>query len=218
VIDDRGRPVPSDQGLLLFVRLLAERGRAGKVAVPVTTTAQVDRLVEGTSLEVMRTRASLAELTRTAAEEGVVFAGAATAGYVFPEFLPAYDAVASLAKLLELLAGDERPLSELVDSLPAPVLVHEQVPCAWALKGLVMRVLTERLKDRETDVLDGIKVFDERGWAQALPDPDEPLVHIFAEGETEEDSHELAADLRALVEDAMQGERAAARTETTIAG
>jgi mannose-1-phosphate guanylyltransferase/phosphomannomutase len=210
--------VPPEQGLLLFVRLLAETGAAGKVAVPVTTTAHVDRLVEGTELEIMRTRASLAELTRTASEDGVVFAGAATAGYVFPAFLPAYDSVASLAKLVELLARSGRPLSELVDELPAPALVHEEVPCAWAVKGTVMRVLTERLKDRETDILDGIKFFDERGWAQALPDPDEPLVHVYAEGETEDVSHELAAELRGLVEEAMQGERAAERTETTIAG
>ena len=49
-----------------------------------------------------RTRS--AELTSAAAADGVVFAGAVGGGYVFPEFLPAYDAVASLAKLLELLA------------------------------------------------------------------------------------------------------------------
>ena len=81
-----------------------------------------------------------------------------------------------------------------------------------------MRVLTERLKDRRTDVLDGIKVFDERGWAQALPDPDEPVVHIYGEGETEDASAELAGELRALVEEAMQGDRVETRTETTIVG
>ena len=41
--------------------------------------------------------------------------------------------------------------------------------------------------------MDGIKVFDERGWAQVLPDPDEPLVHIYAEGRSEEESQELEA-------------------------
>ena len=45
-----------------------------------------------------------------------------------------------------------------------------------------MRVLNERFADRDVDLLDGIKVFDERGWVQVLPDPDEPLIHIYAEG------------------------------------
>jgi mannose-1-phosphate guanylyltransferase/phosphomannomutase len=159
---------------------------------------------------VIRTPASLADLTKAAAEDDVIFAGAVGGGYVFPEFLPAYDAVASLCKLLELLAPVERPLSELVSELPASTLVHRQVPCPWSLKGTVMRVLTERLRDREVDLLDGIKVFDERGWAQLLPDPDEPLVHIYAEGATEQASAELEAGLREMVEEIMQQEGAGA--------
>ena len=160
----------------------------------------------------MRTPASLPALTKAAAEDGVVFAGAVGGGYVFPEFLPAYDAVASLLKLLELLAPVERPISELVADLPQPTLVHRPVPCPWGMKGLVMRVLNERLAGRELDLTDGIKVFEERGWAQVLPDPDEPVIHLYAEGETAEISAELADEFRAIVEEIEQGEEAAART------
>jgi mannose-1-phosphate guanylyltransferase/phosphomannomutase len=147
---------------------------------------------------------------QAASQEGVVFAGAVGGVYVFPEFLPAADAVASLCKLLELLAPIERPLSELVAELPASAVVHRQMACPWALKGMVMRVLTERLKGRELDLTDGIKVVDERGWAEVLPDPDEPLIHVYAEGATEEMSAELEAELHALIEEIMQGQESAA--------
>jgi mannose-1-phosphate guanylyltransferase / phosphomannomutase len=169
-------------------------------------TGQVERLVEGSQLEVVRTPSSLAELTKAAASDGVVFAGALGGGYVFPQFVPGYDAVASLCKLLELLAPTQRPLSELVSELPSSTLVHRRLPCPWALKGLVMRVLAERLSDRELELTDGIRVLDERGWAQVVPDPDEPLVHIYAEGESEEESVELEGELRALIEDVLQAE------------
>ena len=92
--------------------------------------------------------------------------------------------MASLAKLLELLAPVGRPLSELVAELPEPTLIHRRLACPWAKKGLVMRVLNERLAGRDLDLTDGIKLLDERGWSQVLPDPDEPLVHLYAEGET----------------------------------
>jgi mannose-1-phosphate guanylyltransferase/phosphomannomutase len=212
LVDEQAHEVPVEQALLLFLRLLGSNGRHGKLAFPVTVTSQVEKLVENSQLEVVRTPASLPELTSAAAEGDVVFAGAVGGGYVFPEFLPGYDAVASLAKLLELLAPVNRPLSELVAELPEPTLVHHQVPCPWALKGLVMRVLNERLAERDVDLTDGIKVFDERGWAQVLPDPDEPLLHLYAEGETRETSEELARELRALVDEIEQGEAAAART------
>jgi mannose-1-phosphate guanylyltransferase/phosphomannomutase len=209
LVDERGREIPVEQSLLLFLRLIGTNGRRGKLAFPITVTSEVDRLLEGTGLEIIRTPASLGDLTKAAAEDGVIFAGAVGGGYVFPEFLPAYDAIASLCKLLELLAPVRRPLSELVADLPRPTLVHRQLPCPWALKGVVMRVMTERLRDQELDLLDGIKVFEERGWAQILPDPDEPLVHIYAEGRTEEESKALEAEFRAMVEEIMETEGAA---------
>jgi mannose-1-phosphate guanylyltransferase/phosphomannomutase len=213
LVDERAREIAVEQALLLFVRLLSRNDKRGKLAFPVTVTSQVDALAEGSGLEVIRTPASLAELTKTASEDGVIFAGALSGGYVFPEFLPAYDAIASLCKLLELLAPEQLPLSQLVSGLPQSTLVHRQLPCAWALKGLVMRVLAERLKDRELELLDGVKLFDDRGWVQVLPDPDEPVLHIYAEGETAEASSELEEELRSLVEDVlMQGQEAEARS------
>jgi mannose-1-phosphate guanylyltransferase/phosphomannomutase len=212
LIDEQAREIPVEQALLLYLRLIGSNGRRGKLAFPVTVTSQVDKLIEGKDFEIVRTPASLQELTKAAAQEGVVFGGAVGGGYVFPEFLPGYDAVASLANLLELLAPVGRPISELVAELPRPTLVHRQLACPWSVKGLVMRVLNERLAGRDLDLTDGIKVFDERGWAQVLPDPDEPLLHLYAEGETTEESEALAAELRAIVEEIQQGEAAAART------
>jgi len=206
LVDERAQPVPVDKALLLYLRLISSNGRSGRLAFPVTVTSLVDRLTEGTGLEVVRTAATLADLTKAAAADDVVFAGAVGGGYVFPEFLPAYDAIASLCKLLELLAPLGEPLSQLVGALPRPTLIHRQVQCPWALKGTVMRVLNERYADDNVDTTDGIKIFDERGWVQVLPDPDEPLVHIYAEGRTEEESEQLEAEMRGAVEGIMQTE------------
>jgi mannose-1-phosphate guanylyltransferase/phosphomannomutase len=212
LIDEEAHEIPVEQALLLYLRLIGSNGRHGKLAFPVTVTSQVDKLIEGKDFEIIRTPASLQELTKAAAGDGVVFGGAVGGGYVFPEFLPGYDAVASLAKLLELLAPVARPISELVAELPRPTLVHRQLACPWGLKGLVMRVLNERLAGRNVDLTDGIKVFDERGWSQVLPDPDEPLLHLYAEGDSVEASEELASELREVVEEIQQGEAATART------
>ncbi len=55
-------------------------------------------------VEVERTKVSLPALMEAATAPGVVFAGTIGGGYIFPEFLPAFDALMSLGKLLELLA------------------------------------------------------------------------------------------------------------------
>jgi mannose-1-phosphate guanylyltransferase/phosphomannomutase len=210
LIDEKGREVRPDQALLLYLRLLAERG-TGRVVVPITATSQVEEVLAG-RLDVVRTPASLTELTRAAAEDGVVFAGAPGGGFAFPSFLPAYDAIASLCRLLELLADVDRPLSTLVAELPRPTLIHRQVQCPWALKGTVMRVLNERFADANVDLRDGIKIFDERGWVQVLPDADEPVVHLYAEGETTEASEDLETELRMLVTQVIEREEIGTRS------
>ncbi|MFL5955107.1 MAG: sugar phosphate nucleotidyltransferase [Gaiellaceae bacterium] len=210
LIDETGREIRPDQALLLFLRLIGDAGGSGTIAVPVTATSQVEEVV-GDRLQVVRTQASLAGLTQAAAEDGVVFAGAPGGGYVFPHFLPAYDAIASLCKLLELLAASEQPLSKLVAGLPRPTLIHRQLQCPWALKGTVMRVLNERYADGDVDVTDGIKIFDERGWVQVLPDADEPVIHLYAEGDTTESSEELESELRTLVTEVIEREEIGAR-------
>jgi mannose-1-phosphate guanylyltransferase/phosphomannomutase len=212
LVDERGEAVPADLGMLLVVKLLVLAGREGRIAVPITATDRVDELVAGSALEIVRTQHSLGDLTRAATEDGVVLAVAPTGGFVFPDVVPGYDAVTTVCRLLELLAGQEPPISELVAQLPRPTLVHRELPCPWRRKGLVMRLVNEQLADRRLDLMDGVKAYDDRGWVQVLPDPDEPLVHVYAEGETEELTGELAGEVAGFVEVIVQGEGVEQRT------
>ncbi len=211
LIDEHGEPIPSEVALLLFLREISSTGRSGALAVPVIETSQVERVVNG-AVEVRRTQASLHALLAAATGEDVLFAGASGGGYAFPEFLPAYDAVMSMGKLLELAAHAGRPLSELAAGLPHSTLVHAQVPCPWGLKGTAMRQVIEAVKGMEVDNLDGIKVFDDGGWAQLIPDPDHPIFHIYAEGETPEGSRRLEAKYHAMLDSIVSAESAEAQT------
>jgi mannose-1-phosphate guanylyltransferase/phosphomannomutase len=206
LVDEQARAVPVEQELLLFLSLLATDGKKGALALPTTVTSLAEPLVKGSSLVVQRTPASLSALTRAAASDNVVFAGSVGGGFVFPDFLPAYDGVASICKLLELLAPIDKPLSELVADLPESTVVHREVRCPWSRKGAVMRLLTERMKGKKVDTLDGIKVYEKRGWAQVLPDPDEPLVHVYAEGKTADDAASLEKEFLGLVEEIVGAE------------
>jgi phosphomannomutase len=49
---------------------------------------------------------------------------------------------------------------------------------------------------------------------QVLPDPDEPLLHLYAEAASQDESEALVAELRGIVEEIEQGqgEPVAART------
>ena len=91
----------------------------GKLAFPVTVTSHVERARKGASSRSCGRRRRWPTLTRSPRRTASSSA-ARSRRLRLPEFLPAYDAVASLCKLLELLAPVERPLSALVAALPRP--------------------------------------------------------------------------------------------------
>ncbi|MBC7230118.1 MAG: NTP transferase domain-containing protein [Actinobacteria bacterium] len=185
LLDGRGRQVPPQSTLLLFVKLLSETGRKGKIAVPVSMTSRVEDIAEAYGNEVVRTKVSRSELMRASLDGGVVFAGAGSGGFIFPSFLPTYDAMASTAILLDRLCAYGRPLSELVDELPPVHLLSEEIPASWDQKGMIMRRLVEDEGDGgRLELVDGVKVnLDGGAWILILPDPDEPSLHLICEAE-----------------------------------
>jgi mannose-1-phosphate guanylyltransferase/phosphomannomutase len=192
LVDETGSEIPPEKTLFLLLKLVAGSKGKGKIALPLTVSSLAERLVEGSGVEIVRTKVSQAALTEAASQTDVIFAGAVSGDYIFPEFLPAQDALMSMGKVLELLALSEKPLSELIAEIPDTTLRRETKSCPWSLKGAAMRAIFESVEGEENvDRLDGIKVFHEEGWAQVLPSPDEPLFEIFAEGNTIEDSEAL---------------------------
>jgi mannose-1-phosphate guanylyltransferase/phosphomannomutase len=130
------------------------------------------------------------EVARTA---GVEFAGSQEGGFIWPAFLPAYDAAATLVHMLDLLAAEDRALSSLLAEVPDTHVAHEIVSTPWERKGTVMRGVMERAKDLPTMLVDGVKVVYPDGWALVLPDPELPVTHVWAEGTSDTEARRLVA-------------------------
>jgi mannose-1-phosphate guanylyltransferase/phosphomannomutase len=201
LVDGRGRILKMEQALLAYADLISRVSESPRVAVPVSTTRAIEDIVQARGGEVLYTRISPAALSAASEEPGVVFAGADGGGYIFPEFLPAYDAVMSLAKLLELLARTGARLEDVIDGLPRTHVVRKDVATPWEAKGTVMRRLVERLDGERMVTIDGIKTIREDEWALVVPHPQEPVVRVWAEAGDDEAAQSLAKEFADLVEE-----------------
>jgi mannose-1-phosphate guanylyltransferase/phosphomannomutase len=206
LLDDRGRQIPPQVTLLLFVKLLCETGRKGKIAVPVNISSQVEKIAGASGNEVMRTKVSRSELMRASMGKGVIFAGAGSGGFIFPSFLPTYDAMASTAVLLDALSIAGRPLSSHVDELPSIHLLSEEIPASWDQKGLIMRRLVEEMGEDRLELIDGVKVFlDGSAWILVLPDPEEPTLHLISEAEEDTKAAHIIGEFTKKIMDITGG-------------
>jgi len=205
LLDEFGRPIDPETTLLMFVAELSRRRAEGTLVVPVTETRLVEQVAGAAAGRVERTDATLRALLARASRPDVLFAGASGGGYVFPELTPSYDAVMSVGKTLEVVAHAGTTVSALVADLPRSTRIQRTVPCPWSRKGAAMRRLIESVKGMEVDTGDGVKVFEGDDWVHVVPDPDEPLFHVYAEAGTVEESEALEAKYRAVLEEAAAG-------------
>jgi mannose-1-phosphate guanylyltransferase/phosphomannomutase len=194
LVDDLGHVLTHEEALMVFVTLVASVEENARIALPVSVTQEAARTAAVHGAEIVWTKQSTTHLMAVAAEDGVSFAGSQDGGFIFPNFLPAFDATAALVNLLALLARAGMRLSTLVAALPRMHIAHETVATPWDEKGTVMRLMVEGTKDHEMVLVDGVKVLHETGWALVLPDPAEPLTHVWAEGGTGPEARQLALD------------------------
>ncbi|MDZ4826164.1 MAG: sugar phosphate nucleotidyltransferase [Actinomycetota bacterium] len=193
IVDDQGSSLTSEQALLALVQLVCEARPGARIGLPVSVSRSAERIAADHGATIVWTKLSAAHLMEVAASGAVDFAASQEGGFIWPTFLPAYDASATLVHLLDLLAAVDRPLSAIVAGLPEPHVAHEAVPTPWERKGTVMRGVMERAKDHEVLLVDGVKILYPDGWALVLPDPETPVTHVWAEGESAADARRLVA-------------------------
>jgi mannose-1-phosphate guanylyltransferase/phosphomannomutase len=203
LIDDKARRISSEKLLLLFTYLFSKyEKRKGKIAVPLSATSLVEKIASSFGRKTLRVKTDPRALMKATKRGDVLFAATSTGGFIFSRFLPSFDALMSLAKLLEYLHFAEVPLSRLVDELPEPFIAKKTVYCPWEKKGKVIRRVVERFKGSKMELMDGVKVFDgdslER-WFLVVPDAEEPLVKIYSEGKDAREARARAEDIATFI-------------------
>jgi mannose-1-phosphate guanylyltransferase/phosphomannomutase len=187
IVDERGHVISPADTLHLFIHLACKYESApGKAAMPLNVSSVADDIASDAGREIMRTKVSSRAMMEAALEPGVFFVGSQDGGFIFPKFIPAYDGILSLFKLMEYLANANVKLSSIVNGLPSHYTAHRNTFCPWDKKGLVMRRILEHAKGKDAEMVDGVKIYNlDKEWVLMLPDPDEPVVSIYAEGQSQ---------------------------------
>lgn len=193
LVDDLGRVLTDTELMLAFIELVCDHLLGDAIALPANATQHATRIADQHGVRVVSTKISTPALMAAANEPGVGFATDGNGGYILPGFLPAFDAAAALLKMLDLIARAETMLSQVVDGLPKVHMTHDTVVTPWEQKGMVMRSLVE-MAGRDVELIDGVKVPYGDGWVLALPDPEEPVTHVWAESSSDADARQLAQE------------------------
>ena len=194
LVDDEGHVLSDREVLLALVTLVSRAHPGSRIALPVSVTQAAERIAAESDVAVVWAKLSSAHLMEAATGTDVVFAGSDEGACIWPDFLPAPDASATLVRLLDLLAAQSTSLSAIVGDLPAVHIEREQVPTPWERKGTLMRELVEHSGDEEVVLVDGVKICLDDEWVLVLPDPEEAITHVWAEAPSAREARRLAQE------------------------
>lgn len=203
-VDEHGGFLYGDKSLALIARSeLSKRG--GLVVTPVSTSSMIDDVVREAGGKVLRTQVGSPIVARTMLAQGAAFGGEENGGIIFPEHQFCRDGGMTVAKMLEVLAREGKPLSALADSLPQYSLKKEAVEVPVERRAATLQALVGLVKGRKVETIDGVKIHEADGWVLVRPSGTEPLFRIYAEAKTPERAQALAAEGANLVRRAVKG-------------
>ena len=187
LVDELGREIAEDTLLVLMSILSFKAGEGSRVAVPVTAPGVIETLAKVYKGQVIRTKADPRSIMEKTIEQRIF-----TSDHQGPPtFQPAFDALMMFGKVLEVLAEEKLTLSSLVSMIPEFYMSKSSIGCPWESKGKIMRTLIENTDVNSVELIDGVKIHQERGWALVLPDSDHPELHIVSEAQSPDEAAAL---------------------------
>jgi mannose-1-phosphate guanylyltransferase/phosphomannomutase len=120
--------------------------------------------------------------------------------FAFPSFQYNFDALHTVAKILELLVRTGLTLGQTRQMLPRRFYEHIEVSCSQEFKGGIMRKMSEDSVDLEASFIDGVRIQINQDWALVLPDQYRPVTHIIAESSELSTARRLVESYRLKVE------------------
>jgi phosphomannomutase/phosphoglucomutase len=193
-IDEKGNFVLGDKTFALVERQMLKENNGGTIVTTVATSTAIYDIAKEFNGKVIATAVGDLLVARKLKDEKGLFGGEENGGLIFPNFVYGRDAAMTVAKILEIIAKEKKPLSELVNELPKYYSEKMKVECPDDKKSEVMDKITKEINEKtdfELDTTDGVKILKNDGWVIIRPSGTEPIFRCFAESDSQEKSNEM---------------------------
>ena len=186
IVDETGTLLSHDEAFEVLTQL-ALTTKPGMVLGPASSSLAFSMIAERFNSRFVPTKITPGAVLRAAQHAEAVLASDGGGGFCWPDFAISFDAIFTVARVLEMLAKTGTSLGALRSHIPQVTHRTAVEFCPWEVKGRVMRTMMERhLRDR-VDLTDGVKVFVDDGWVLVAPDADRPEYYII--GSTTDPGH-----------------------------
>ena len=201
IIDERGRYIGEEYTLALAAQHVFAT-RPGPAVANLSTSRMIDDLAAdaGGPCTVHRSAVGEANVVQTMQEVGAHIGGEGNGGVIDPQVVMVRDSLVGMALTLQLMADQDRPLSRIVDDIPAYAIVKEKFEADQPRIARVLDALRHKFADERVNDRDGVRIDWDAGWVHVRGSNTEPIMRIIAEARDEGTARGLIDRVRGVVD------------------
>ena len=206
-VDETGAIHWGDRSFALVEDMILSEKPGSRVVTPLNSSMAVKEIADKRNGHLILTKVGSIYVSRTMLKENAILGGEENGGIFYAPHHPVRDGTMAAALILKAMLTNGQSLSKIMSKLPSYHMSKEKVLCGSSGEcERAMRRLSEKIKDKVSSTMDGIKVeVDGRGWVLIRPSGTEPLIRIYAEGKTESDVKGLIGKYKPLVVESLNG-------------
>ena len=187
IVDETGAPVSADLMTGLLARRQLERDPGGRVLYDLRSSRTTAEEIEAAGGVAEMSRVGHSFVKAQMRDVGAIFAGELS-GHFYFRFSPtlvADDGVAAFVAVLDLLASENRPLSEIVNPLKRYSASGEINRRVSDTKTVIEAIQSEHADAPTVSQLDGLLVRYPDWWFNLRPSNTEPVLRLNVEADNE---------------------------------
>ncbi|MCX6757862.1 MAG: phosphoglucosamine mutase [Candidatus Nomurabacteria bacterium] len=166
------------------------------VVVNMSTTKICEDLATEYKTKLYRTKVGEPNVVNKMLEVNALVGGEGSGGIIYPRINPARDSLVGMALTLELMATENKKISEIVNELPKYFTQKDKIGLKHDLP-IVYEKLKQKFPDGKIDTLDGIRFdFADNSWVHLRPSNTEPIVRMIGEAKDEKRIQSLLEQVR----------------------
>ena len=210
MVDETGAPVAGDRILMLLARAalsqLEDTEKPSVVYEVLCTQAVADDVKNHGGVPVI-TPSGYFYLQEAMAEHDGLLGGELSGHFFFRELGFRFDdSILATVKVINLLTSQDRPLSHLLEELPAYYSSDEvRLPCPEEAKtDIVEQVRREFERDYPIETVDGVRVHFPEGWALVRQSNTQPVISMRFEARNVQALEGIHERVQTLVEELIE--------------
>ncbi len=200
VVNEKGEPLGEEYTLVLAAEgYIRNRKTEETFVTNLSTSLALEKMAEQYNCKVIRSAVGEINVVQKMLEIGAELGGEGNGGVILKAAHLGRDSLVGAAMVLNRMAQDEKPISEIHAELPQFHIVKDKIDLDGIDKEAVLEKAKSIFSDAEVDTIDGVKFTWDDRWIHLRGSNTEPIMRIYAEAPNKSQANKLVQQIQSIL-------------------